>query len=271
LIYKISFGKRYFYLIKDAEDLTFLKKALEGVPSANLGDARTWTWKQKQIKYLNRQEGVSWNEPKIQGYHVATGRARTEGDNQQPRHGHFTRFSLINVAAVKAEELRKKTETETKEVLLLQVTGTLIQLLSGIGFDIRHYCSEANSRRWIKIAQILLPVMHHMAISGNKSPLHAFSLGIENFLALSKDVGLPPLMLEASISLIDSSTISVVPSQLLRSYDRLVRAELSSNSSEHQEVIALIAECFRNEDASDNPPLKLVLIPYYSEYSDAGI
>jgi hypothetical protein len=38
------------HLIKDEEDLAFLRKALEGVNAAKIGDAHTWTYKQKQIK-----------------------------------------------------------------------------------------------------------------------------------------------------------------------------------------------------------------------------
>ncbi|KAF2262533.1 histone H3-K4 methyltransferase Set1 [Lojkania enalia] len=70
-------------VLKDEEDLVFLKKALEDVPTARVGDAESWAWKQKQIKHLNRpgEEGVSRSETRIEGYYVPnpTGCARTEG------------------------------------------------------------------------------------------------------------------------------------------------------------------------------------------------
>lgn len=71
------------HLVKDDEDLRFLKQALEYVPAAKIGDAHTWAFQQKQIKHLNRpgEEGVSRTETTIQGYYVPnpTGCARTEG------------------------------------------------------------------------------------------------------------------------------------------------------------------------------------------------
>ena len=71
------------HFVKDAEDLLFLRAALEPYAAAALGDVRTWAWNQKQIKALNRPDapGVSRSETKIDGYYVpnSTGCARTEG------------------------------------------------------------------------------------------------------------------------------------------------------------------------------------------------
>ncbi|KAI9670399.1 MAG: histone methyltransferase set1 [Caeruleum heppii] len=70
-------------LIKDDEDLRFLRQVLDGQKPAELGNTAAWAWKQKEIKALNRggERGVVRTETKIQGYYVpnASGSARTEG------------------------------------------------------------------------------------------------------------------------------------------------------------------------------------------------
>jgi len=67
--------------IKDDEDLAFAKKAFADLASADIGDARLWTWKQKEIKALNSTGESGIPEPLISGYYVPnpTGCARTEG------------------------------------------------------------------------------------------------------------------------------------------------------------------------------------------------
>jgi histone-lysine N-methyltransferase SETD1 len=71
------------HMIKDSEDLAFLRVALENTAAAQIGDAQSWAWKQKSIKHLNRpgEVGVSKTETKIEGYYVpnSSGSARTEG------------------------------------------------------------------------------------------------------------------------------------------------------------------------------------------------
>ena len=71
------------YLLKDQEDLLFLRKVLSDWSSAKLGHVSTWAWKQKEIKALNRggERGVVRVETQIQGYYVPnlSGSARTEG------------------------------------------------------------------------------------------------------------------------------------------------------------------------------------------------
>ena len=68
-------------IIKDDEDLKFLKIALEDVPAADIGDPRVWAWKQKKIKALNGMHGPIYRPARIEGYYVPnpTGSARTEG------------------------------------------------------------------------------------------------------------------------------------------------------------------------------------------------
>ena len=70
-------------LIKDDEDLRFLREALESETPSKIGNVPVWAWKQKEIKALNRggERGPVHSETKIEGYYVpnVTGSARTEG------------------------------------------------------------------------------------------------------------------------------------------------------------------------------------------------
>jgi len=69
-------------LIKDDEDLAFAKRALAEEPRTDLGDAKVWAWKQKEIKALNSGAlGPVQVETGIEGYYVPnpSGCARTEG------------------------------------------------------------------------------------------------------------------------------------------------------------------------------------------------
>ena len=70
-------------LLKDDEDLHFLRSVLDNRIPAKLGNVSTWAWKQKEIKALNRsgERGVVRVETKIDGHYVPnlSGSARTEG------------------------------------------------------------------------------------------------------------------------------------------------------------------------------------------------
>ncbi|TKA72426.1 hypothetical protein B0A55_05400 [Friedmanniomyces simplex] len=69
-------------IIKDDEDLALAKKALAEEPAYDIGDAKLWAWKQKEIKALNSgTQGPVQSETGIEGYYVPnlTGSARTEG------------------------------------------------------------------------------------------------------------------------------------------------------------------------------------------------
>ena len=71
------------HLVKDDEDFSYLRKALENQAAAKLGDVTAWSWKQKEIKALNRggEKGIVQAPTMIEGYYVPnpTGSARTEG------------------------------------------------------------------------------------------------------------------------------------------------------------------------------------------------
>lgn len=70
-------------LIKDEEDLQFLRDVLIDQPRSNVGNLAAWAWRQKEIKILNRpgDTGPVHEETIIPGYFVSnlTGAARTEG------------------------------------------------------------------------------------------------------------------------------------------------------------------------------------------------
>jgi histone-lysine N-methyltransferase SETD1 len=69
-------------LVKDDEDLRFLREILLEQSESNIGNLGAWAWKQKEIKALNGlQTGTAANPISILGYYVPniTGAARTEG------------------------------------------------------------------------------------------------------------------------------------------------------------------------------------------------
>ncbi|KAG9548008.1 histone H3-K4 methyltransferase Set1, partial [Aureobasidium melanogenum] len=67
------------HIVKDEEDMRFLRQTLEDMAPAEVGDVTLWAWKQKEIKALNSRGAT--DEAKIQGYYVPnpSGCARTEG------------------------------------------------------------------------------------------------------------------------------------------------------------------------------------------------
>jgi histone-lysine N-methyltransferase SETD1 len=70
-------------LVKDEEDLCFLRHVLDGHSRSKVGNLSAWAWRQKEIKALNRpgEGGPVHQETTIPDYYVCnpTGAARTEG------------------------------------------------------------------------------------------------------------------------------------------------------------------------------------------------
>lgn len=103
------------YLLKDDEDLRFLRKALEDRPAAKVGNVPTWAWKQKEIKALNRggERGVVRAETRIEGYYVpnATGAARTEGTKKILE----AEKSKYLPHRIKVQKAREEREAKAKE------------------------------------------------------------------------------------------------------------------------------------------------------------
>ncbi|KAJ5083840.1 hypothetical protein N7456_013267 [Penicillium angulare] len=71
------------HLIKDEEDMLFLREILLSQAASNVGNLAAWAWRQKQIKALNQRDssGPTSDVIGITGYYVSnpTGAARTEG------------------------------------------------------------------------------------------------------------------------------------------------------------------------------------------------
>ncbi|KAL4875591.1 complex proteins associated with Set1p component N-domain-containing protein [Aspergillus karnatakaensis] len=70
-------------LVKDEEDLQFLRDILKEQPRSSIGNLPAWAWRQKEIKALNLpgDTGPTHQPAFIHGYYVPnmTGAARTEG------------------------------------------------------------------------------------------------------------------------------------------------------------------------------------------------
>ncbi|KAJ5085626.1 Histone-lysine N-methyltransferase [Penicillium argentinense] len=71
------------HLVKDDEDIRFLRHVLSDQPASQIESLRAWAWRQKEIKALNRlgPSGPTHETIGIAGYYVpnTTGAARTEG------------------------------------------------------------------------------------------------------------------------------------------------------------------------------------------------
>ena len=103
------------YLLKDDEDLRYLRKVLEERPAAKVGNISTWAWKQKEIKALNRggERGVVRAETRIEGYYVpnASGSARTEGTKKILE----AEKSKYLPHRIKVQKAREEREAKAKE------------------------------------------------------------------------------------------------------------------------------------------------------------
>ena len=103
------------HLLKDEEDLRFLRQILTNRPTARLGNVATWAWKQKEIKALNRggERGVVRAETKIEGYYVpnTSGSARTEGTKKILE----SEKSKYLPHRIKVQKAREEREAEAKE------------------------------------------------------------------------------------------------------------------------------------------------------------
>ncbi|KAI4103699.1 MAG: hypothetical protein L6R37_003705 [Teloschistes peruensis] len=102
-------------IIKDNEDLDYLRQALESRRAAALGDIGTWAWKHKELKTLRRsgERGVVRVERKIDGYYVpnASGCARTEGTKKILE----AEKSKYLPHRIKVQKAREEREAKAKE------------------------------------------------------------------------------------------------------------------------------------------------------------
>ncbi|KAJ6259952.1 Histone-lysine N-methyltransferase [Drechslerella dactyloides] len=74
-------------LVKDDEDLAFLRMSLKDVEPADLGSVQLWAYRQKQMKFVNLDvRGTTKKRFEYEGYYRpnSTGSARTEGFSKMP-------------------------------------------------------------------------------------------------------------------------------------------------------------------------------------------
>ncbi|KAL8997863.1 MAG: hypothetical protein Q9169_002945 [Polycauliona sp. 2 TL-2023] len=106
-------------LVKDDEDLDYLRQALDDTLAAPLGDVPTWAWKHKEIKALNREgeRGVVRAATKIEGYYVPnlSGSARTEG-TKRILEAEKSKYLLHRIKVQKAREEREAKAKEDPHV-----------------------------------------------------------------------------------------------------------------------------------------------------------
>lgn len=103
------------HLLKDDEDLKFLRMALTHRPAARIRNIPIWAWKQKEIKALNRngERGIVRAETTIGGYYVPnpSGCARTEGTKKILE----SEKSKYLPHRIKVQKAREEREAQGKE------------------------------------------------------------------------------------------------------------------------------------------------------------
>ena len=108
------------HLIKDAEDLTFLKLALVDEPEVKLANASLWAFKQKEIKALNSGGllGTTTDVVSIKGHYVpnSTGSARTEG-HKKILESEKSKYLPHRIKVALAREARERQAAEGKPAL----------------------------------------------------------------------------------------------------------------------------------------------------------
>lgn len=141
------------HVVKDAEDLAYLKSAMESIAPADIGDAQSWAWKQKSIKHLNRpgEAGMSRTETKIEGYYVpnASGSARTEGV-KKIRESEKSKYLPHRIRVQKEREERQR-QAKQDERTLTVVEGFKFKTGSGVkpSTTANSRANRANNRRLV--------------------------------------------------------------------------------------------------------------------------
>ena len=102
-------------LLKDQEDFETALRLLHTDEVSAVRDAATFTWKQKEMKALNRNgyRGLCTSEPAIEGYYVpnASGAARTEGTKKILN----SEKSLYLPHRIKVQKAREAREAQAKK------------------------------------------------------------------------------------------------------------------------------------------------------------
>ncbi|KAL8842446.1 MAG: hypothetical protein Q9176_002598 [Flavoplaca citrina] len=110
-------------LVKDDEDLDYLRQALGSTSATPLGDVSAWAWKYKELKALNREgeRGVVRTATKIEGYYVPnpSGCARTEG-SKRILESEKSKYLLHRIKVQKAREEREAKAKEDPHVAVAE-------------------------------------------------------------------------------------------------------------------------------------------------------
>ncbi|KAK5017806.1 histone methyltransferase set1 [Cryomyces antarcticus] len=137
------------HLLKDNEDLSFLKQVLIEVPAARLGDVNLWAWKQKEIKSLNSGGlyGVARSETKVGGYYVAnaTGSARTEGVKKILN----SEKSKYLPHRIKVQRAREEREARAKDDPSAAVEAAKLAAAAKVTSTASSRTNRANNRRLV--------------------------------------------------------------------------------------------------------------------------
>ena len=136
-------------LVKDREDLRFLRGALMEFNSMQLGNVLTWSWKQKEIKALNRHGecGIVRTATTIQGYYLAnpTGSARTEGTKRILE----SEKSKYLPHRIKVQKAREEREAKAKEDPSLAAAEAAKQAAAKSNANSASRSNRANNRRLV--------------------------------------------------------------------------------------------------------------------------
>lgn len=137
------------HLVKDDEDLQFLRQSLENRPGAPLGNLSAWAWKQKEIKALNRagQRGIVREATKIEGYYVPniSGSARTEGTRKILE----SEKSKYLPHRLKVQKAREEREAEAKETPSVAAAEAARLAVAKISSKASSRSNRVNNRRLI--------------------------------------------------------------------------------------------------------------------------
>lgn len=112
-------------ILKDDEDLDYLRRALGERSAARLGNVPTWAWKHKEIKALNNsgERGVVRAATAIEGYYVpnASGCARTEG-SKKILESEKSKYLPHRIKVQKAREEREAKAQENPQAAAVEVS-----------------------------------------------------------------------------------------------------------------------------------------------------
>ena len=136
------------HLVKDDEDLQFLKKTTTNSQQANISNVKAWAYQQKQIKSLNNGgiNGLTKEHLNIKGYFVpnSSGSARTQGI-QKILESEKSKYLPHRIKVAQARE-RREAEAEKDDPLVKAEAARKAKLAS----NATSRSNRANNRTQIK-------------------------------------------------------------------------------------------------------------------------